>query len=578
MYILPVEPTTSPSYHTKEHSTELVKFSGGEHVSIDSAFNKTTSAVEKYLSTTKFSTLKRACIEKINTLCSTLPRKLIPKIKATTTLEELLELFADSKYWNWFDTRLLEALTYATGLPEAIECLEHFKEVYYSRKISEFIPYQCVKPFKEYIQLDEKFDKHPSELTVSDLQKHKFKLEREVLDIDEGELVLSCIKTGCVELTWQVPLELVYQAYTSMKRKHDELSSFAVKSLVCEEADSIAGFPILWNGQEVGEVGPIEPLPEFVRQEPYSLPQGFQWVTLSSSDAEEIVEFMNANNFSAYVNSTMVGYHIMHPHTRSEWQFGVRTTSGGKLVGVVMAYPVCISIKEVSLTFIFPRIESHLKYSSKRLAYIMSKELMRRSNLFKINQMISTIQNKIFKPMTVITNWKCAPINFAKYLFSSLPNIPGWKKLTPELVPSTLALVNKYSSQFEIRQVFTSEEEFSHYFLCPTVPDLVFTYVVQSRATVTDLVSSRVYHYTDRPSFAFITTVASTQYSVKELLLSAMICLRDLGVMSLAVAQHNIKSKVLNSLLFEVDSSVQRCFYNYKYHEIPQAQYWFTLD
>ena len=41
---------------------------------------------------------------------------------------------------------------------------------------------------------------------------------------------------------------------------------------------------------------------------------------------------------------------------------------------------------------------------------------------------------------------------------------------------------------------------------------------------------------------------------------------------------YNIKSKVLSSLLFEVNSSVQRCFYNYKYHEIPQAQYWFTLD
>ena len=40
--------------------------------------------------------------------------------------------------------------------------------------------------------------------------------------LDEGELVLSCIKTGCVELTWQLPQELVYQAYTSMKRKHDE--------------------------------------------------------------------------------------------------------------------------------------------------------------------------------------------------------------------------------------------------------------------------------------------------------------------------------------------------------------------
>ena len=84
------------------------------------------------------------------------------------------------------------------------------------------------------------------------------------MDIDEGELVLSCIKTGCVELTWQIPQELIYRAYTSMKRKHDELPSLAIKSVVCEEADEYAGLPILWRGQEVGEIGLMEPLPEHV--------------------------------------------------------------------------------------------------------------------------------------------------------------------------------------------------------------------------------------------------------------------------------------------------------------------------
>jgi len=112
-----------------------------------------------------------------------------------------------------------------------------------------------------------------------------------VLDIDEGELVLSCIKTGCIELRWQLPEDLLHRAYPSMKKKkHDELSSLAIKSLVCERADEfIADLPVLLFGQEVGEVGPIEPLPEHVRQEPYSLPQGFQWVTLSNSDTKEIV-------------------------------------------------------------------------------------------------------------------------------------------------------------------------------------------------------------------------------------------------------------------------------------------------
>ena len=112
-------------------------------------------------------------------------------------------------------------------------------------------------------------------------------------NIVEGGLVLIEIKTGCVELTWQIPQELVYRTYTSMKRKHDELSSLAVKSLVCEEADEHAGLPILWHGQEVEEVGPIEPLPEHVRQEPYSLPQGFHWVTVNSSNVQEVVKFIN---------------------------------------------------------------------------------------------------------------------------------------------------------------------------------------------------------------------------------------------------------------------------------------------
>ena len=180
--------------------------------------------------------------------------------------------------------RLLQALVSASGSPEAEEWLETFKATFYAKKITEFIPYVSIKPFQDSIDIIEKFKKDPKELTVLELLQHKYKLEYEVLDIDEGELVLSCIKTGCVELTWQIPRELIYQAYTSMKRKHDKLSSLAIKSLICGEADEYAGLPILWRGQEVEEVGPIEPLPEHVRQEPYSLPQGFQWVTVNTNN------------------------------------------------------------------------------------------------------------------------------------------------------------------------------------------------------------------------------------------------------------------------------------------------------
>jgi len=555
---------------------QLVKFSEGL-LDIDSAFNEMTSAIEEFLSTTKFSKLRRACIERINSLHSYLPKKLIPKIKATHTLEELLELLAESEYWNWFDIRLLEALTSATGLPEAKEWLEVFKKVYHSKKISNFIPYKYVKPYREYIQLDEKFNKHPSELTVSDLQKHKFKLEREVLDIEEDDLVLSCIKTGCIELTWQLPDELIYQAYTSMKRKHDELSSLGITSLVFKAADEFSGLPILWRGQEVGEVGPIEPLPEHVKQEPYSLPQEFQWVTLNNNDADDIVDFMNANNPSAHVNSTMVYYYTKHPSTRSEWQFGIRARNG-KLIGTVLAYPFCLCIRGVQVTFLMSKINCHVKYFNKRLRFMLHKELMRRASLSKINQMIISLQDRLFRPVFMLTNWNNYLFEAPKYLQSSTSRIPGWKKMTAKHISSALTLVNRYSSQFEIGQVFTSEKEFSHHFLCPAVTDLVSTYIVESKATVTDLVSFKLFHYGFLPSHAQITTVVSTKISFKSLLTNSIAQAKESGASTFSVSQHNIDSEILKSLSFKQGPPKQRCFYNYRYHEISEANCWCTLD
>ena len=322
-----------------------------------------TSEIESILELQKFPKLRRACVQRINSLGSNLPRSLIPKIQHTATLDDMLDILAPSPYWNWFDTRLLQALVSASGSPEAEEWLEIFKKTFYAKKVTEVIPYISIKPFKESVNIVEKFDKDPKDLSISELLEHKYKLEYEVLDIDEGELVLSCIRTGCVELTWQLPQELVYRAYTSMKRKHDELSSLAIKSLVCEEADEFAGLPILWRGQEVEEIGPIEPLPGHVRQEPYSLPQGFQWITLKSGDIQKILKLMRKNDHTMKYGPNenimnLINYHTTHPSTRNDWQFGIQVT-GGQLVGVVFAVPMHIHIEKQKKVFIEPYICCH---------------------------------------------------------------------------------------------------------------------------------------------------------------------------------------------------------------------------
>ena len=552
----------------------VVKYS--KDASINAAYNKMTSNIVVILETknVKFNVLRRACIQEIHTLGSTLPKSLAYKIQPTKSLDEMLDLLALSPYWNWFDTRLLQALVSASGSPEAEEWLESFKATFYTKKVTEVIPYVSIKPFKESIRIVEKFDKDPKDLTISELVEHKYKLEYEVLDIDEGELVLSCIKTGCVELTWQIPQELVYRAYTSMKRKHDELSSLAVKSLVCEVADELVGLPILWCGQEVGEVGPIEPLPEHVRQEPYSLPQGFQWVTLSSSNVEEVVKLIKkyCNEMKGISNEYImqsINYFVTHPNARSEWQFGIQAT-GGKLVGTILAAPKHIHIEKEIKVFIVALITCHTKYQNKRLRYMLIKELVRRANLYKINQLIFNSGN-LLKPVTTIMLWMYKFTQPTCSQLPSSPRTPGWRKMTSEDVPSALALVNKWSSQFEIRQVLNSEEEFAHKFL---LQKHVHTYVVEDKSNnITDLVCYILPYYVDQPHAA-ITTVVSTQSPIKQLIIDALTCAKENSAIKVTIHQHTIESDLLASLSFLPSGSLTFQFYNYRYHEISQAKFW----
>ena len=536
-----------------------------------------SSEIENILELQKFPKLRRACVQRINSLGSNLPRCLVPKIQNTTTFDGMLDVLAQSPYWNWFDTRLLEALVSASGSPEAEQWLESFKATFYTKKVTEVIPYISIKPFKESMDIVEKFDKNPKDLTISELLEHKYKLEYEVLDIDEGELVLSCIKTGCVELTWQIPQELVYRAYTSMKRKHDELSSLAVKSLVCEAADEYAGLPILWRGQEVGEVGPIEPLPEHVRQEPYSLPQGFHWVTLTSNDIEEVAKFVckcsgEMLGFDNRLSTQMINYYFTHPSARSERQFGVQTTNG-KLVGFILGVPKDICIEKEIKTVYYAMLQCHKKYLYKRLTYILIKELVRRANLAKVNQVIFE-HSFIFKPVTTIMNWIYHFNQVTSSQLPSSPRTPGWRRMTSEDVPSALALINKWSSQFEITQIYRGEEEIFHKFL---LHKFVFTYVVENKPyNITDLVSYRLFDdATHNIINVHIDAVVSTQSPVKQLITDALVCARENGASGAAISQCNIENDVLTSLSFQPNYHSTLHFYNYRYHEISQAKFGF---
>ena len=538
---------------------------------IHKAYHKLTGEITDILATKNFKKLRRACLNEISLPTSTLPKSLQQDIRPTNTLDDMLDVLALSPYWNWFDTRLLQALVSVSGSPEAEMMVKRFKQIHYVHKVSEVLPCVIVRPIKNTISFIEKFNKDPEEITLLDLLNHKQILEYDMMDIGENKIILSCIRTGCVELIWQVPSDLVHQAYTSIKKNQDKLSSLAVESLVCKEADKIAGLPILWRGQEVGEVGPIEPLPENVRQEPYSLPQGFHWVTLSSSDIEEVVKFRNKYNNTNF-DSDLINFIFMHPNTRNEWQVGIRTTSG-KLVAAVMAHPICVNIGGVSVTCMNLLISQHPKYNGKRMFYMLIKESMRRANLYNINHYVIYIKHhSLAKPIATSHIWQYDFNNPSITPLPSSPRTPGWRRMTSEDVPKALALVNKWSSQFEIRQVLNSEEEFAYNFLCSIQPNYVYTYVVEDEGNITDLVSFRLISKMDMVFCIII--VAPKRSLIKQLLIDALACAKELGFKVLAMKNFYIKPDILLSLSFHYQSSRYFSIYNYKYHEISETRFW----
>ena len=182
----------------------------------------------------------------------------------------------------------------------------------------------------------------------------------------------------------------------------------------------------------------------------------------------------------------------------------------------------------------------------------------------------------MFKPVTTVMRWIYQFNQHTSIQLPSSPKTPGWRRMTSEDIPSALALVNKWSSQFEIRQVFNSEEEFAYVFL---LQKSVFTYIVEDKSNIiTDLVSYSLFNQFDvHQPYAYITTVVSTESPVKQLIIDALVCATENGATRTLICQYNIQSESLASLSFQPYEKCVIHFYNYRYREISQTKFWTLL-
>lgn len=297
-----------------------------------------------------------------------------------------------------------------------------------------------------------------------------------------------------------------------------------------------------------------------IRAQPYNLPAGFHWDTLSLSNSDTLQDLyvlLNENYVEDEDNMFRFDYSreflqwaLLPPGWRKEWHVGVRVTKTGKLMGFISAVPANIRIykkqqRMVEINFLCV----HKKLRSKRLAPVLIKEITRRVNMAGIFQAVYTAGVVLPQPVSSCRYWhrNLNPKKLIEVKFShlgknmtmqrtlrlyKLPDktlTPGFRKVTSEDLPACRQLLEDYLQQFHLSPVFNLEE-FTHWFL--PKDNIVDSYLVERGDKVTDFVSyytlpSTVMHHPVhscvKAAYSFYNVSTDTPWKslVKDALISA---------------------------------------------------------
>ena len=198
-------------------SEETARFEWSQCSSISEAFLYLTSNISKLLQKEDFYSIRRSCIEQINTPSGAqLSPDMVQKIKSTKDLDSLLDTVAMSPYWSWIDLRLLEAMVTASGSLRAKALLTDYRNVVFSKKLIEVLP----TPNREirdayYSKIVSKIRKDLEWITIYDLLQYQSQLETVIMDLKNGTCSLAYIEEGCIKACWFIPTHHIDCAYKS---------------------------------------------------------------------------------------------------------------------------------------------------------------------------------------------------------------------------------------------------------------------------------------------------------------------------------------------------------------------------
>ncbi|XP_071455972.1 glycylpeptide N-tetradecanoyltransferase 2 isoform X1 [Marmota flaviventris] len=363
-----------------------------------------------------------------------------------------------------------------------------------------------------------------------------------------------------------------------------------------------------WDTQPVPKLnevitshGAIEPDKDNVRQEPYSLPQGFMWDTLDLSNAEvlkELYTLLNENYVEDDDNMFRFDYSpefllwaLRPPGWLLQWHCGVRVSSNKKLVGFISAIPANIRIydsvkKMVEINFLCV----HKKLRSKRVAPVLIREITRRVNLEGIFQAVYTAGVVLPKPVATCRYWhrslnprKLVEVKFSHlsrnmtlqrtmklYRLPDVTKTSGLRPMEPKDIKAVRELINTYLKQFHLAPVM-DEEEVAHWFL--PQEHIIDTFVVESSSgKLTDFLSfytlpSTVMHHPAHKSLkaAYSFYNIHTETPLLDLMNDALIIAKLKGFDVFNALDLMENKTFLEKLKFGIgDGSLQYYLYNWR--------------
>ncbi|KAK2512532.1 hypothetical protein Q9233_016192 [Columba guinea] len=229
--------------------------------------------------------------------------------------------------------------------------------------------------------------------------------------------------------------------------------------------------PVPKLGEVVNTHGPVEPDKDNIRQEPYTLPQGFTWDALDLGDrgvtmANSLGDDLRAGGVT-HVSCSKQGDVLVTgmwlpslrplkkalrpPGWLPQWHCGVRVVSSKKLVGFISAIPATIHIYDTYW---------HRSLNPRKLIEVKFSHLSRN--------------------MTMQRTMKL-------YRLPETPKTPGLRPMEHRDISAVHKLLTEYLKQFHLTPVM-SREEVEHWFL--PQENIIDTFVVESApGEVTDFLS-----------------------------------------------------------------------------------------